>query len=149
MAKKTDLPKITGIAPLIGQLRRLITEARTQAVRSVDVIQVKTCWEVGRHIVEFEQGGHAHASYGKALLTRSAEQLTTEFGKGFDASNLRYMRLFYQAFQNCDALRHELSWTPPRICSLLRAANGQRFGHQTRNRTGTLPCSYFSSNYCS
>lgn len=37
--------------------------------------------------------------------------LTAEFGKGFDASNLRYMRMFYQAFPIRDALRHELSWT--------------------------------------
>ena len=44
-------------------------------------------------------------------LTALAERLTAEFGKGFDASNLRYMRLFYQAFPICDALRHELSWT--------------------------------------
>jgi predicted nuclease of restriction endonuclease-like (RecB) superfamily len=40
-----------------------------------------------------------------------AKVLTVRFGKGFDASNLRYMRLFYQAFPICDALRHELSWT--------------------------------------
>jgi DUF1016 N-terminal domain len=45
------------------------------------------------------------------LLPRLAERLTAEFGRGFDASNLRYMRLFYGAFPNCDALRHELSWT--------------------------------------
>lgn len=32
-----------------------------------------------------------------------------EFGKGFDESNLRYMRLFYQTFKNCDTLRHELT----------------------------------------
>lgn len=44
--------------------------------------------------------------------------LTAEFGRGFDASSLRYMRLFFQAFRNCDALRHELSWTHNR--SLLR-----------------------------
>ena len=56
--------------------------------------------------------------YGKSLLSDLAETLTAEFGKGFDASNLRYMRLFYQAFPNCDALRHELSWTHYR--SLLR-----------------------------
>lgn len=37
--------------------------------------------------------------------------LSNSFGKGFDASNLRYMRLFYQAFPNCDALRSEFSWT--------------------------------------
>ena len=37
--------------------------------------------------------------------------LRRDFGKGFDAPNLRYMRLFYQAFPIRDALRHELSWT--------------------------------------
>jgi hypothetical protein len=36
-------------------------------------------------------------------------------GRGFDASNLRNMRLFYQLFRNCDALRHELSWTHYRL----------------------------------
>jgi len=64
---------------------------------------------VGRHIVEFEQGGAGRAQYGAKLLPQLAERLTTEFGKGFDASNLRYMRLFYHSFPNCDALRHELS----------------------------------------
>ncbi len=34
-----------------------------------------------------------------------------ELGRGFDVSNLRYMRLLYLAFPICDALRHELSWT--------------------------------------
>ena len=72
---------------------------------------MQTCWELGRHIVEFEQGGAARATYGKRLLSELATALTAEFGKGFDASNLRYMRLFYQAFPKCDALRHELSWT--------------------------------------
>ena len=47
--------------------------------------------------------------------------MSQEFGKGFDASNLRYMRLFYQAFPKCDALRHELSWTHYRL--LLRVGD--------------------------
>ena len=38
-----------------------------------------------------------------------------EVGKGFDESNLRYMRLFYQTFKNCDTLRHELSWSHYRM----------------------------------
>jgi predicted nuclease of restriction endonuclease-like (RecB) superfamily len=102
-------------APLLGQLRQLIAQARTQVLRAVDSIQVRTCWEIGRHIVEFEQGGQARAAYGKRLLPMLAEQLMQEFGKGFDASNLRYMRLFYLAFPKCDALRHELSWTHYRL----------------------------------
>ena len=100
---------------LLAQLRALILQARQQALRAVDVVQARTCWEMGRHIVEFEQGGADRAESGARLLPRLAERLTMEFGKGFDASNLRYMRLFYQAFPNCDALRHELSWTHYRL----------------------------------
>lgn len=101
----------TALQPLLAELAGLIRQARQQAVRAVDAIQVQTCWEVGRYIVEFEQGGQARAAYGKKLLPALAKGLTAEFGKGFDASNLRYMRLFYQAFPIRDALRHELSWT--------------------------------------
>jgi hypothetical protein len=81
-----------------------------------DTVQVRTCWEVERHVVEFDQGGADRAAYGARLLSQLAERLTTEYGKGFDASNLRYMRLFYQAFPKCDALRHELSWTTTALC---------------------------------
>lgn len=100
-----------GVPILVAKLGDLIRLARQRALRAVDTIQVQTCWELGRHIVEFEQGGAARAGYGKRLLPELAKALTAEFGKGFDASNLRYMRLFYQAFPKCDALRHELSWT--------------------------------------
>lgn len=106
------------IGSLLASLREVIQTARQQALRAVDMVQVRTCWTIGRYIVEFEQGGAARAVYGRRLLADLAESLTAEFGKGFDASNLRYMRLFYQAFPNCDALRHELSWTHYR--SLLR-----------------------------
>ncbi|MBP6676693.1 MAG: DUF1016 family protein [Vitreoscilla sp.] len=111
--------------PLLEALRGLITQARQKLLRQVDVVQVQTYWHIGRHIVEFEQGGLARAAYGKRLLPELGKALSLEFGKGFDASNLRYMRLFYQAFPKCDALRHELSWTHYRL--LLRVeAQGAR-----------------------
>jgi predicted nuclease of restriction endonuclease-like (RecB) superfamily len=100
-----------GASRLLHSLRDLIQSARQRALRAVDVVQVQTCWEIGWHIVEFEQGGAARAEYGVRLLQMLASSLTVEFGRGFDASNLRYMRLFYQAFPIRDALRHELSWT--------------------------------------
>jgi predicted nuclease of restriction endonuclease-like (RecB) superfamily len=110
--KKTEkvVSRVT-LDSLLGDLRILILNARKNAMRAVDVLQVQTCWQVGRHILEFEQRGATRAKYGAKLLSHLADRLTVEFGKGFDASNLRYMRLFYQAFPNCDALRHELSWT--------------------------------------
>jgi predicted nuclease of restriction endonuclease-like (RecB) superfamily len=100
-----------GTEELLRSLRELIQSGRQKVLRAVDAVQVQTCWEIGRHIVEFEQGGAARAEYGTRLLPVLAESLSKEFGRGFDTSNLRYMRLFYQAFPIRDALRHELSWT--------------------------------------
>lgn len=104
-------PAKAGFDGLLRVLREFIMESRRQVLRAADVVHVRTCWGVGRYIVEFEQGGAVRAEYGARLLPRLAEKLTEEFGRGFDASNLRYMRLFYLAFPKCDALRHELSWT--------------------------------------
>lgn len=100
---------------MVGSLRELIAESRQQVLRAVDVVQVQTYWHIGQHIVEFEQGGAQRAAYGRGLLVQLGQVLSAEFGRGFDASNLRYMRLFYQAFPIRDALRHELSWTHYRL----------------------------------
>jgi hypothetical protein len=56
---------------LLDALRGLILQARQQATRSVDTIQVQTYWQIGRHIVEFEQGGQARAAYGKRRRAHS------------------------------------------------------------------------------
>jgi predicted nuclease of restriction endonuclease-like (RecB) superfamily len=109
------LQQTPDLSALLSSLRGLIQEARRHALRQLDAGQVRTCWEIGRHIVEFEQGGTVRAEYGKRLLETLARDLASEFGRGFDISNLRYMRLFYQAFPIRDALRHELSWTHYRL----------------------------------
>lgn len=96
---------------LMLDLGELIRQSRRQALRAVDVIQVRTCWQMGQHIVEFEQGGLERAAYGQRLLQELAKVLTAEFGKGFDDRNLRHMRDFYQTFPIWDAVRTELSWT--------------------------------------
>lgn len=114
-------PPVQPLAGLLDALRGLIQQGRQQALRAVDMVQVQTCWEIGRHIVEFEQGGEARAAYGKKLLPRLAEALTREFGRGFDDRNLRNMRAFYQAFPIWHAVRTELSWTHYR--ALLRVSN--------------------------
>jgi predicted nuclease of restriction endonuclease-like (RecB) superfamily len=54
-----------------------------------------TYWELGRHIVEFDQAGEKRAAYGEQLLERLAADLTTRFGRGFSLRNLRNFRLFY------------------------------------------------------
>jgi len=110
---------------LLEALRSLIQQGRQQALRAVDMVQVQTCWQVGRHIVEFEQGGESRASYGKKLLPRLAQVLTREFGKGFDDRNLRNMRAFYLAFPIWNAVRTELSWTHYRLMLRLSEAKAR------------------------
>lgn len=78
-------------------------------------------------IVEYEQNGNERAEYGKAVLEGLSKKLTAEFGKGFDESNLRYMRLFYQTFKNCDALRHELSWSHYRMLLRVKDENARNW----------------------
>ena len=100
---------------LLETLRGLISQTRQQLLRRVDVAQVQTYWGIGRHIVEFEQGGQNRATYGKQLLSRLAESLTRKSSKGFDERNLRNMRAFFQHFPNWNAVRSELSWTHYRL----------------------------------
>ncbi len=127
MAKDEDRHAPThNFGELLGELRVLIADARQRVTRAVDQVQVQACWQIGRQIVEFEQGGADRAEYGKGLLSTLAESLTVEFGRGFDASNLRNMRLFYRAFPIRDALRHELSWTHYR--ALLRVSDAKARG---------------------
>lgn len=61
------------------------------------------------------------AAYGQRQLAELSVRLTELFGKGFDVSNLRNMRRFYQAFPIRDAVRLELGWTHYR--TLLRVEN--------------------------
>ena len=64
----------------------------------VNVVLTATYWEVGRRIVEFEQGGKDRAPYGEALLKRLAADLTHRFGRGFSEDSLELMRRFYLAW---------------------------------------------------
>jgi len=76
---------------------------------------LESCWQIGKLIIEDEQKGKLRADYGKATLKNLSTQLTLEFGKGFDDTNLTNNRKFYLAFPILDALRQELSWTHYRI----------------------------------
>ena len=80
---------------LYTNIRALVAAARSTVARGVDLVQVHTNFEIGRHIVEFEQDGAGRAEYGKQVLKYLAERLTVEFGSGFSLTNLKLMRQFY------------------------------------------------------
>ena len=79
---------VTGIGTLLEQSRRAVA-------RSVNCLMTATYWEVGRRIVEFEQGGHGRAEYGEGLLKQLSSDLTVKHGRGFGVDNLERFRQFY------------------------------------------------------
>jgi len=96
---------------LLKEIKTLLQTSRQQLQQTVNTTMVQTYWNIGRLIVDDEQKGKERAIYGKKQLESIAGTLTQEFGKGFDARNLRKMRQFYQVFSKWDSVRTELSWT--------------------------------------
>lgn len=95
---------------IYGQIKDILATARAKAYSSINFAMVEAYWLIGKQIVEAQEGNE-RAGYGKQLLKYLSEQLTRDFGKGFDESNLRLIRQFYLAFEIRDTLRHELSWS--------------------------------------
>ncbi|NOQ32060.1 MAG: DUF1016 family protein [Helicobacteraceae bacterium] len=96
---------------LLEDIKTLLHSSRQYLQQTVNTTMVQTYWNIGRLIVKDEQNGSGRAEYGKKQLKQIAETLTQEFGKGFDITNLRKMRQFYQTFPIQDTLRLELSWS--------------------------------------
>ena len=96
------------------------------AARSVNAVMTATYWEIGRRIVEYEQGGKARAGYGEALITRLAGDLGRRFGRGFSRQNLQIMRSFYRAYP-ADLIRQTASGGS-RVVPMRQTASGNSAG---------------------
>lgn len=96
---------------LLDNIGLTIEQARQNAFKAVNLELVKANWEIGRHIVEYEQHGQERAEYGSALLSRLSRDLRLRYGKGFGRRNILDMRRFYLAYQKWQAVPAKLSWT--------------------------------------
>jgi predicted nuclease of restriction endonuclease-like (RecB) superfamily len=83
---------------LVGGIGELLEASRRASVRAVNAFMTATYWEIGRRIVEFEQGGRDRANYGEAVVERVAQDISVRLGRGFSRRNVFLMRAFYQAF---------------------------------------------------
>lgn len=110
-----QLPITSDFQQAYERIRAILSDARSRAYRAINAAMVAAYWEIGRVIVEQEQEGQQRAEYGKGLLVELSQRLTTEFGRGFDRSNLWHMRSFYLSYPILDAVRRELSWTHYRL----------------------------------
>lgn len=112
---------------LFSEIKELILLSRQRVFRMANSVLLETYWQIGKLIIEDEQQGKERAEYGKAVLKTLGNQLTLEFGKGFDERNLNNMRAFYKAFPIWNALRTELSWTHYRLISRIDSQEKRSF----------------------
>lgn len=125
MAKKKTLAarKVT----LYESVKQIIEEARNNVYRAANFAMVQAYWHIGKLIVENEQDGKQKAGYGEEIIERLSERLSVEYGKGFNSSNLWYMRQFYNTFKKLHALRGELSWTHYRLLLKVERGDARKF----------------------
>ncbi len=93
---------------LLEKIGETFSTAKSNAINAINNELVKAHWQIGKHIVEFEQKGEYKAEYGTQLLENLSADLKIRHGKGFSRSNINYMRLFYIKYPICETVSHKL-----------------------------------------
>ena len=106
---KDEIRKIT--SKYIHNISTTYKSGQSTAIQAVNHSLIKTYWEIGQHIVEFEQSGTTYATYGTGLLKTISKDLKYINSKGFSVSNLQRMRQFYIEYPNYATLSHNLNWS--------------------------------------
>ncbi|MBT6040636.1 DUF1016 domain-containing protein [Candidatus Woesearchaeota archaeon] len=107
---------------LINNVGQLLEQGRKQTYRAVNNIMVQTYWNIGRMVVEYEQGGKERAEYGTYLLKKLSEDLTDRHGKGFSRDNLENMRRFYLMYSISETVSRKSPHSLTFSCRCLKSA---------------------------
>ena len=102
---------LTNQDAFIGEIRTIIDNARSAAIRSVNFNRVQMYWNIGKRIVEEEQHGKERADYGTYLIKNLAKELEPEYGSGFGVRQLEQSRQFYRTYPIANTLRSQLNWS--------------------------------------
>lgn len=106
--KTTEISE-SNINSLFEKIASVIEEARRRASTAINLSEVYAKFNVGRYIVEDEQGGNYKAEYGKQVLKQLSERLTARYGKGWSVETLTLTRKFYQTYSNSVNSVYEIS----------------------------------------
>ncbi|MCT7445398.1 PDDEXK nuclease domain-containing protein [Aliarcobacter cryaerophilus] len=95
------------------EIKELLYSAKNRVYQTINTTMTETYFQIGKRIVEEEQGGEIRAEYGSALLKNLSSELIKEFGKGYSEQNLKNMRQFYLIYQKRQTMSSEfkLSWS--------------------------------------
>ena len=118
---------MTIIDKTYSTIRNILEDARSKVYRTVNFEMVQAYWNIGKVIVEEEQKGKEKAEYGSYLIKELSKKLTTNFGKGFTISNLKYIRQFYLVFPISHTLCDQLSWSHYRSLLKVKSEKARLF----------------------
>ncbi len=108
-----DAPEIVNESELLSDLRGLIQSARQRIASVANATTTFLFWSVGRRLLrENLQAGRA--AYGKQILATVSQELTGEFGPGFNYTGLTRMVRFAEWMTDeriLVTLSQELSWS--------------------------------------
>ena len=124
-----SVPAPAEASGLLGELRRLIDEARQRAAAAINSGQTALYWRVGKRIATAVLGGQ-RAACGVEIVATLWRQLVAEYGRGFEEKNLRRRVQFAQVYgdaQKVAALWRQLSWSHFRLLRPLKDPLAQAF----------------------
>lgn len=112
MAKQSLLTQDHDYAELLQELKEQIRAAQYEALQSVNRQLIELYWQIGKAILERQQG----KTWGKKVVESLAQDLRAAFPglKGFSASNLWRMKLFYESYVDSERLAllvREIGWS--------------------------------------
>lgn len=100
-----------GIETFIEEIKQIIDDSRSKALRSVDFCRVQMYWAIGKRISEKEQQGKERADYGKYIIRNLSKEIEPLYGSGFGVRQLERSRQFYRMYPIASTLRTQLSWS--------------------------------------
>jgi hypothetical protein len=98
---------------LFSEIKTLIDQSRQNTATAVNAEITALYWHIGRRIKDGVLSGE-RAEYGERTIEYLSERLTSEYGCGWSAKQLRHCVRLAEVFpdkQIVSALRRQLSWT--------------------------------------
>jgi DUF1016 N-terminal domain len=111
MKKEIAKGQIPTYDDLVQRISKNYTATQAKVVNAVNTCLLEAYWQIGQHIVEYEQKGNEKAEYGRKLLENLSKDLSLMHGKGFSLSNLKRMRQLYSDYPIGAKPSHQLGWS--------------------------------------
>ena len=115
--------KINDINPPItkditNDISVIIEQSQKVLYSAIDLVLLKRNWLIGKRIYEEELKQTRKENYGKEIISKLANELTSRYGKGLDKKSLYQYEKFYILYKNIfDSVSRQslLSWTHYRL----------------------------------